>query len=68
MSATLIARLNVLLRELPAVREMDTYDYRRESWCRRKEDLLRAVQELDERNGDGVALPLGLSHLLPGDV
>ncbi len=68
MSATLTARLNVLLRELPAVSRMDDCDYRREAWCRRKAALLRSVQELDQRKSDTTPQLVEWSLLSPGDV
>jgi hypothetical protein len=68
MSATLTARLNVLLRDLPAVSKMDDCDYRREAWCRRKASLLRSLQELDERKGDGDQHVLVVSEASPRHV
>lgn len=68
MSATLTARLNVLLRELPAIRKMDDDDYRREAWCRRKAALLRSLQELDERKGDDVGEQLDVDVPSPRHV
>jgi hypothetical protein len=47
-SATLTARLNHLLNELPVIRRLDPKDYRVECWQQRKAELLDAIQSLED--------------------
>ncbi len=46
--ATLTARLNHLLNELPLIRRLDPADYRVESWQARKKELVDAIQSLED--------------------
>ncbi len=47
-TATLTARLNHLLSELPLIRRLDPMDYRYESWQSRKQELVAAILFLED--------------------
>jgi hypothetical protein len=46
--ATLTARLNHLINELPVIRRLDPSDYRVECWQGRRQELVDAIAQLHD--------------------